>query len=135
LAAASIGVAGDGFTAQAGSLRALTFGGLSHVNLAAGVAMISDPVSIKVQPGTELVVSAVLASPMANERRGGAGFVRAEGNQAMRTVLERSTPMKGRPLVSGVEVFGDPAPRVIVTMGDSITDGKSCRVRKAPRLA
>ena len=130
LAAASIGVAGDGFTAQAGSLRALTFGGLSHVNLAAGVAMISDPVSIKVQPGTELVVSAVLASPMANEGRGGAGFVRAEGNQAMRTVLERSTPMKGRPLVSGVEVFGDPAPRVIVTMGDSITDGNRAELGK-----
>lgn len=123
LAAVSIGVAAEGFAAQPGSLRALTFGGASHISLAGGVAMISDPVSLNVQPGTELVVSIALTSPMANEGRGGAGFVRADGNQAMQTVLDHSTPMKGRPLVSGIQVLGDPAPLVIVTLGDSITDG------------
>ena len=127
LAAVSIGAAADGFAAQPGSLRALTFGGVSHISLAAGVAMISDPVSVKVKPGTDLVVSVALESPMANEGRGGAGFVRADGNQAMETVLDRSTPMTGRPLVSGVQILGDPAPRVIVTMGDSITDGNRAK--------
>jgi lysophospholipase L1-like esterase len=130
LAAASVGVAAEGFAAQPGSLRALTFGGVSNVNLAAGVAMISDPVSVKVKPGTELVVSAALVSPMANEGRGGAGFVRADGSQAMQTVLDHPTPMKGRPLVSGVQVLANPAPRVIVAMGDSITDGNRAELGK-----
>lgn len=123
LAAVSVGVAADGFAAKPGSVRALTFSGVSDVSLAAGVAMISDPVSVKVQPGTNVVVSVALASPMSNEGRGGAGFLRADGNQAIQTVLDHSSPMKGRPLVSGVEVLGDAAPSVIVTMGDSITDG------------
>jgi len=127
LAGVSIGVAADGFAAQPGSLRALTFGGVSHISLAAGVAMISDPVSVNVQPGTDLVVSVALASPMANEGRGGAGFVRGDGNQVMETVFDHSTPMTGRPLVSGVQILGDPAPRVIVTMGDSITDGNRAK--------
>lgn len=123
LAAVSIGIAADGYTARPGSLRALTFGGLSQVTLSAGVAMVSDPVGVDVQRGTELIVSIALASPMLNEGRGAAGFVHADGNQAMLPVLARSMPLKGRPLVSGVQVFGDPAPWVIVAMGDSITDG------------
>ena len=143
VAAVSIALAADGFAAQPGSLRALTFGGVSRVSLATGVAMISDPVSIKVQSGTELVVSVALASPVTNEGRGNAAFVRVDGNQAMQTVLDHSMPMKGRPLVSGVQVLADPAPRVIVTMGDSITDGNRAQLgvlhgwpeRLAQRLA
>lgn len=123
LATVSIGVAADGFAAQPGSILALTFSGMSHANLAPGVAMISDPARVNVHPGDELIVSVALASPMANEGRGGAGFVRSDGNQAMQEVLDPATPMRGRPLVSGIEILGDPAPQVIVTMGDSITDG------------
>jgi len=79
VAAVTIGLAADGFAAQPGSLRALTFGGVSRVSLATGVAMISDPLSIKVQSGTELVVSVALASPVTNEGRGNAAFVRVDG--------------------------------------------------------
>jgi lysophospholipase L1-like esterase len=123
LSAASIGLAADAFAARPGSLQPLTFGGASSVSIPAGAPMISDPVSLTVQPGTELVVSAALASAMANEGRGGAGFVLAAGDQTMRAALDQSTPMTGRPLVSGVSVLSESAPHVIVTMGDSITDG------------
>jgi len=123
LAAVSVGLAADGFVARPGSLHALTFGGASQVSLAAGVAMISDPLNIAVQRGAALVVSIALISPMTNEGRGGAGFVRADGDQAMRNELDHPKLMKGRPLVSGIQVLCDPPPSVIVTLGDSITDG------------
>jgi len=61
----------------------------------------------------------------------------------MQTGLDHSMLMKGRPLVSGVQVLADPTPRVIVTMGDSITDGNRAQLgvlhgwpeRLAQRLA
>lgn len=123
LSAASIGLAADAFAAQPGTLKQLTFGGAPSVSIPAGAPMISDPVNLTVQAGTELVVSAALASPMPNEGRGGAGFVLTAGDQAMRPTLDQPTPMKGRPLVTGVSVLSKSAPHVIVTMGDSITDG------------
>ena len=123
LEAASVGFADTGFSARAGTLQALTFGGAANIAIPAGAPVVSDPVRIIVRPGTELVISAALASPMANESRGGAGFALAPGNQALRPVLDQPRQMTGRPLVSGISVLSTPARRVIVAFGDSITDG------------
>ncbi|MEO7383471.1 MAG: SGNH/GDSL hydrolase family protein, partial [Novosphingobium sp.] len=123
LSAASVGLAGEGFVAQAGSLRALTFAGVAGVAIPPGTPMLSDPVSLPVKSGSELLVSVALAEPMVNERRGGAGFAQAAGNQAMQATFDRPTSMKGRPLVTGVSILTETPPHVIVTLGDSITDG------------
>lgn len=90
LSAASIGVAGDAFAARLGSLHALTFGGAAGVPIPVGAPVLSDPVDLAVKPGTELIVSAALASPMMNEGHGGAGFVVAPGNQAMGNSIDLS---------------------------------------------
>lgn len=123
LSTASIGLAGKDFTVGPGSLQLLTFGGASGVTLPPGAPVLSDPARLAVQPGTELIVSVALASPMANEGRGGAGFVSAAGDQTLREQLDRATVLKGRPLVSGISVLAEEPPHVIVAMGDSITDG------------
>ena len=123
LDAASVGIAADGFSARAGTLQPLTFGRATSVTIPAGAPVLSDPVMLAVRAGTELVVSAALGSPFANEMRGGSGFVVAPGHQALRPTLDQSKPMNGRPLVSGVSVLSTPPRRIIVAFGDSITDG------------
>lgn len=123
LAGASVGVAGDGFNARAGSIRRLTFGGVPAITVPAGAPVVSDPVDLPVSAGTELVVSASLASPLMNEKRGGASFILAPGDQTGREALDSGNQMTGRPLVSGVSVLAPRAPHVVVTLGDSITDG------------
>lgn len=124
LAGASIGLAANGYDAIPGSLRSLSFGGAGAVSIPAGSPMLSDPVTLYVKPGTELVVTVRLAAPYDNEGRGGAGFMMMPGNDTMLAQWPAaSTKLKGRPIVSGVSVLGEGAPGVIVAFGDSITDG------------
>lgn len=123
----SVGLAANAFVARPGSLRSITFGGSPSVNIPARAPVISDPVELKVETGTELLVSAALASPMMNEGRGGAGFLLAAGDQTLKTAFDQATPITGRPLLTGVSVLSKSAPNVIVTYGDSITDGNRAR--------
>lgn len=129
LKAVSVGMAGSDFVAKPDTLRPVTFAGSPSVSIPAGAPMISDPIAMAVTAGTELVVSAALAENAVNEGRGGAGFLLAAGDQTLNASLYQVTPMKGRPLVTGVSVLSQEAPQVIVAFGDSITDGN----RVAPR--
>lgn len=128
ISAASVALAGDGFTAVQGSLKPLSFSGASSLTIPAGAPAISDPVNLPVKPGTELLVSAVLTTPMLNDARGGAAFALAPGDQTLSDSLQTPRQLTGRPLVSGVAVLSDHPTSVIVAMGDSITDGS----RSAP---
>lgn len=123
LASVSVGLAGDGFVARSGSLRTVSFGGSKSVTILAGAPVISDPLVFNVEQGTDLLVSAAVNSTMMNEGRGGAGFMLAAGNQTLEAALQQPKAMKGRPLLTGVSVLSRTAPNVIVTFGDSITDG------------
>lgn len=124
LAGASVALAADGFAAGAGTLRRLTFGGVDRISVPTGSPVLSDPVSLPVKPGTELVVTISLATTYSNEGRGGAGFMLAPGDQTMAAVLPQGAAMmKGRPIVTGVSVLSETKPNVIVAFGDSITDG------------
>ena len=123
LAAASVGLAGEGLAAAPGSLRQLTFGGARSVVIPAGAPLLSDPVELAVAAHGELVVSAHLPDGLQLDPRGGGLMVLADGDQTMRESAEGAKPLPGRPLVSGVEVLTRNAPRVIVAFGDSITDG------------
>ena len=123
ISAATVGLAGEGFSARPGSLKPVTVGGAASLTISAGSPVLSDPVELPVSAGTELIVSVALASPLMNDLRGGAMVSVAAGNQTGRETVEGGTQMPGRPLVSGIAVWSAPAPRVIVTMGDSITDG------------
>ncbi|NLR70568.1 SGNH/GDSL hydrolase family protein [Novosphingobium sp. ERN07] len=123
IGAASVALSAGAYAAKPDSLVALTFGGAKAVTVPAGAPFLSDPVTLPVKSGTELLVSIALASPIMNEGRGGAGFSVGAGDQAMQAVLDRPSALNGRPLVTGVSVLSDKPPRVIVAFGDSITDG------------
>jgi lysophospholipase L1-like esterase len=123
IATASVGLAGDGFAAQSGSLKALSFGGARGVTIPAGAPVLSDPITIALVPGTELLVSVNVPDGIQLDARGASGIAAAAGDQTLREVLEGPSPITGRPLVSGALVLSRNAPRVIATLGDSITDG------------
>lgn len=128
---ASVGLAADGFAARPNSLIPLTFSGASAADITVGAPILSDPIRLPVQPGTAVIVSIALSAPIERDGRGGAGFAQSHGDQTMRAVMDRPTLLTGRPLVSGISVLSDPAPNVVVALGDSITDGN----RSAPDMS
>jgi len=123
ITAASVGVLSDGFSAQPGSLRPITFGGSGKISIAAGAPAISDPVGITVRPGADLVVSVRVANPLQLEGRGGARVAVAPDDQTLAEHLQNATEMDARPLVTGVMVEAPARSKVVVALGDSITDG------------
>ena len=123
LAAASVGFAADGYNATPGSLKSLTFGGARSVSIAAGAPILSDPVDMTVSALAELVVSAQFPTGLTFDPRGGSVMAMASGDQTMSPSLEGQTTIRGRPFVSGAAVLTGKPPRLIVALGDSITDG------------
>ena len=123
LSAVTIALAGSEFSALPGSLRAVSFAGKSAVSIPSGAPVVSDPVDVPVEAASELLVTVVPTRPLLVEPRGGAAFVSAAGDQSARDELQAASRMTGRPLVTGIAVSGAAPPRVIVALGDSITDG------------
>ncbi|WP_448664064.1 SGNH/GDSL hydrolase family protein [Sphingomonas sp. CJ20] len=123
VAAASIGLAGEGFAAKPGTLRGLRFGGAARVTIAPGAPVLSDPVDLPVRAMGELVVSVHVPQGLKLQAFGNAAMAMGEGDQTMAVALAGADTIIGRPPVSGALVRSARPPCVIVTLGDSITDG------------
>lgn len=123
LAAASVGLAGDGYVSKPGTLKVITFGGRRNVAIPMGAPVLSDPVALPVTPGTGLIVSTYATGSFKLDPLGGSAIVVAAGDQTMKNELADGKPMVGRPAISGIAVLSPPSRRVIATLGDSITDG------------
>jgi lysophospholipase L1-like esterase len=130
LAAASVGLAGDGYVSESGTLKTLTFGGRRGVTVPAGAPVLSDPIALPVAPGTELIVSTYAAGSFKLDPLGGGTILVAAGDQTMKSELAGGTPMHGRPMVTGVAVLSTGSQKVIATLGDSITDGNRFTVEE-----
>lgn len=125
LAAATVGLAGDGLDALPGSLQRVTFNGKGSVTMPARAPALSDPVGLAVKPLSDLVVSVYVPDgvsvsvwtppfdPIVVERSDATLVERLSGSKSLSI----------RPLVSEVDVLTDRPRKVVVTLGDSITDG------------
>jgi len=125
LAAVTVGLAGNGLDAVPGSLKALTFRGKGSVMIPAKADALSDPVELAVKPLSDLVVSVYVPQgiPIVAWTNPFDPVV-VEGSDA--TLIDRlsvSRSLSIRPMVSEVDVRTDKASKVLVTLGDSITDG------------
>jgi lysophospholipase L1-like esterase len=128
IAAASVARQGEGADLAPGSLRRLSFDGGGSVVIPAGGAAASDPVFLRVRPGTHLAVSLYLGAstgPVTQHTQARQTNWVAAGSRT----LDQSgraffTQTHSWYLLSGVDVL---APRrdlgVVVAFGDSITDG------------
>jgi lysophospholipase L1-like esterase len=125
LAAATLGLAGDGLDALPGSLKQATFNGKGSVTIPAGASALTDPVDLPVKPLSDLVVSVyVPEGTVVSAWAPPFDPIVVEGSDATLVGhLSASRSLSIRPLVSEVDVRTDRPRKVIVTLGDSITDG------------
>lgn len=119
------------FGAQVKNLHALTFGGRPSVRIPRGADVLSDPVSMRVPPLTDLAVSLYVpgdTGPATSHFLAQQVNYLANGNSAMDTSAAAfATTVTSWYLFDGVLVSGS-SPGTVVALGDSITDGDHSQV-------
>lgn len=125
--AVSAGVVLDGAQLVPGTSRHLTFGGKTSVTIPAGAQLLSDPLSMRVQPLAELAVSVYLpdaTGPATTHQDAQQDNYIASGNHVGDAAATAYTTTTGSwYYVDGVDVRSSTADGIVVAFGDSITDG------------
>jgi lysophospholipase L1-like esterase len=124
LGAVHVGAAGPDGSVLPGSDRVVTFDGHGATFVPAGSPLLCDPVDLKVEALERLVISIHLPGPVwrigHNLYQYASGV---SGNQTAMAQLPSQRIMRLPALVTQVEVDPVSANGVIVTLGDSITEG------------
>jgi len=128
VAAAHISIREAGAAIVAGSDRVLTFSGQPATMLYAGQTVLSDPVALNVAPLSDLAVSLHLpgdTGPPTNHLFGlRPTYVSKEGDfTGARDIADVATTTQSYYWLAGIDVSGAAGDGVLVTFGDSITDG------------
>lgn len=127
IVSASVALAVDGLDAVPGSLHPLTFSGKPAVTLPVGGVAQSDPVELSVPTLGDLLVSVYAPGGITwiGTNRAGKtdpGMAEATDATSMETwPVDRH--VYARPMISAIEVRTENPTRVVVALGDSITDG------------
>jgi len=121
--AASIALAGDPLDTAKGPILPVRFGGQTSITIPAGAPALSDPIALNVAAADRLVVSIYAPQGLRLSPIGGAAMFFADGDQTGSVQLQGAHPTSGRPFVSGLAVESAHPLPVIVTLGDSLTDG------------
>jgi len=123
---AHIALAAQGPAILPGTDRALSFRGRPYVLIPAGALAISDPVSLKFAPLSDVTVSFYLPTAsglMTEHELANATSYHAAGNEVSQVILNSPIPVKTWEYLNGIEVLASAGENAIVTLGDSITDG------------
>ena len=106
-----------------GTDHVLTFGGKPDAVIPVGQALVSDPVEMTVTAFADLAISIYYPERLAPAGHLLQVHLSPKGDHGADPVWRDSTPARAPALVSGVEVETGPAHHVLVTFGDSITEG------------
>ena len=125
--AAGAGSAGSGEINPATD-RALAFHGASSVVIPAGQVVVSDPFALEVPPFANLAVTIYFGAISATTLSGHPGsrttsFIQL-GNAVSAASLPDALKTPHWYVIAGTDVIADDADRAIVTLGDSLTDGR-----------
>ncbi len=126
IGAARIARSLGGSRIDAGSDRALTFGGRSSVTLLPGAPVLSDPVDLRAPALAEVAVSLYLPQDTALRSFHWEGLRDAylvQGDRSAQTALDGAATIPSRPYLSAIYVESARRARSVVAFGDSITDG------------
>ena len=118
----------QGSAVEAGSSRALTFGGSTSAVLVPGAQIYSDPVAYDVAAQTDLAVSLYLSADSGPPTAHAVGLRSAwlaPGDQASAAQLQGATSLRSYLWLAGIDVNAASKASTIVAFGDSITDGFS----------
>jgi lysophospholipase L1-like esterase len=113
-----------------GSDHALTFFHAPAVAIAANAPMLSDPIDWQLPALSRLAVSLYIAGNSAAPAHRVAEWVSAPGDYTDAERLPGSTLVRGGALVSEVQIVSPAARRVVVALGDSITEGARSTVNE-----
>jgi lysophospholipase L1-like esterase len=106
--------------------RALTFGGQPGVMIPSGAFVLSDPVALHVEPLSDLAISVYFPSPTGSPTSHGTAsqtnYVAMGNHVADATIAEPET-VRSWFFLTRVEVWPTEPTGVVVTLGNSITDG------------
>jgi lysophospholipase L1-like esterase len=124
---ATIALADDPAGVQPGSIRPLTFGGRSSVTIPAGAPVLSDPVTFPAAPGTEISISLFFPHPVGSPTLHSLALKRAvaspPGDFTRQPRLNAQASSESSIAITAVLVPAKPSDRLVVALGDSITDG------------
>ncbi len=124
LGAVHVGAAGPDGSVLAGSDHIVTFDGHGAVALPGGAPVLSDPVDLKVNALEKLVISIHVPGTVSRTGHSLYQYVSgAAGDQTAAAQLPAQHIMRLPALVTQVDVDPVSANAVIVTLGDSITEG------------
>lgn len=128
IAAASVAVPLGGAEVAPGTLRPLSFAGRASVAIPAGRGVASDPVVLRVHPGTHLAVSLYLRDPSGpvtqHTQARQVNWVAAGARTRDTSARAFFTATQSWYVLSGVDVLAPRRDRgAVVAFGDSITDG------------
>jgi lysophospholipase L1-like esterase len=107
--------------------KALSFAGMPSVTLEPGSAVASDPFDFDLAPSSDVAVS-VLVGDVQNDITGHPGsrttsFI-AMGDATTEASLPGAATTEHWYLITGIDVLADAGAAALVTLGDSITDGR-----------
>ncbi len=124
IGAATVALATGDSAIDSASMHTLTFGGATSIKIPAGAPALSDPVDFTVADLTELAVSMYLpeeAAP-ATMHMGRSTYI-AAGDATQAASLDGAELTTNLVFLTGVYVSTTEDAAVVVTLGDSITDG------------
>jgi len=124
LGAVHVAAAGPDGRALPGSDHAVTFDGHGGTSIPASAPLLSDPVELKVEALEKLVISVYLPGPLSRSGHSLFQYVAgAPGDHSAAASLPAARLMRLPALVTQVDVDPVSANDVVVTLGDSITEG------------
>ncbi|HWM61681.1 MAG TPA: SGNH/GDSL hydrolase family protein [Rhizomicrobium sp.] len=122
LGAVHVAAAGPDGSALPGSDHVVTFDGHGSTSIPASAPLLCDPVELKVDALEKLVISVYLPGPLSRTGHSLFQYV-ASGDHSAAASLPGARLMHLPALVTQVEVDPVNADAVVVTLGDSITEG------------
>jgi lysophospholipase L1-like esterase len=123
LGAVHIAQLADGGSIVPGSDHVVTFSGKGAVAIPAAAPMLSDPIQWRLPSLSQLAVSIFLPEETIPPGHRVSEYVSAPGNFADAEQMPGAVLVLSGALVSGIEIVSDSAAHVVVTFGDSITEG------------
>ena len=124
LGAVHVGAAGPDGSVLPGTDQVVTFDGRGGVAIPASAPLLSDPVNMKVSALQKLIITSYVPGKIALGGHSLYQYVSGTpGNQTGAAQLPNQRIMRLTSLVSQVEVDATTANAVVVTIGDSITEG------------
>jgi lysophospholipase L1-like esterase len=128
IGAARIARSAGGSAIDPSTSRALTFSSKPTATLYAGQVLVSDPVDLSVEPLTDLAISLYVPSELTTPTQHLFGlrttYVSSAGDfTEARDIASPATTTQSYYWLAGIDVLAPSTAGVIVTFGDSITDG------------